>query len=395
MRVTHVAPTMFGSEGLFGGGERYPLELARALAEHVDCRLVTFGPHERRWTESNGLEVVVLKTLFHLKRHPAHPVAAKLFDATAGADIVHSHHMRSAPSRLAAVVARARRQRIVVTDHGLGGGGWGGLLPRIFHRFLTVSDFSAQTLNAPPERTTVIYGGADPNRFHPATGESRAGVLFVGRLTPHKGIDVLLRALPDNAHLTLAGTPGHDRRTSERHYPELIAHLAKSKDVRFAGRIDEHELPQLHRHAVVFVLPSLHETCYGRHIPIPELLGLSVLEAMASGTPVVCSRVGGVPEIVDDGITGFLVEPGNVGELNDRIQQLLSNRKLAEKMGRAGRDRVLDRFTWEHCAARCLAAYDELTSGGPEYPPKATGDSQARTDSDSTPSASRSRDSSE
>src|SRR5919106_6067453 len=57
MRVTHVAPTMFGSNGLFGGGERYPLELARALAEHVDCRLVTFGHHEQRWTEGKGLEV--------------------------------------------------------------------------------------------------------------------------------------------------------------------------------------------------------------------------------------------------------------------------------------------------------------------------------------------------
>jgi glycosyltransferase involved in cell wall biosynthesis len=88
-----------------------------------------------------------------------------------------------------------------------------------------------------------------------------------------------------------------------------------------------------------------------------------VLEAMASGLPVVASRVGGVPEIVADGETGFLVAPGDVDELRDRLAQLLGDPGLAMKMGRRAREMIVEHFTWEHCAARCLAAYQELLTG--------------------------------
>jgi glycosyltransferase involved in cell wall biosynthesis len=363
MRVTHISPTAFGAEGLFGGGERYPLELARALAGRVETRLVTFGTTARTRRDDSGLEIVTLRTLFRLKRHPVHPVAAGLFRSTRASDIIHVHHMRATPSRQAAAAAQLRKQRLCVTDHGLGGGGWGGLLPKLFDRFLTVSDHSAATLGVPPERVRTIYGGADPQRFHPDPATSRSGVLFVGRLTPHKGIDRLLRAMPRGAPLTIVGTGGHDPRPPESAYPRLLQTLASERDVRFAGQVPEGELPRLHRAAEVFVLPSVHTTCYGKRIAISELLGLSVLEAMASATPVVASRIGGVPEIVVDGETGFLVEPGDVDALHDRIAFLLGNEARARRMGEAGRARVLEHFTWERCAERCLAAYEELVSG--------------------------------
>ncbi len=179
MRIIQVAPTPFGREGLFGGGERYPLELARALAREVACELVTFGRCPELVVEPGGLRVRVLRTLAHLRRHPAHPVAWGLPAALHGASVVHTHHLRSAPSRMAAVIARIAGQRLAVPDHGLGGGGWGGLLPRLFDHFLTVSRHSAQTLRAPPAKTTVIYGGANPHRFFPDSAERRSGVLFV------------------------------------------------------------------------------------------------------------------------------------------------------------------------------------------------------------------------
>jgi starch synthase len=91
-----------------------------------------------------------------------------------------------------------------------------------------------------------------------------------------------------------------------------------------------------------------------------ELLGLVLLEAMASGTPVVCSRIGGLPEIVEDGVTGLLVEPGDVGALHDAMDCILRDRTLAERLGRNGRERALERFTWDACAMRCLAAYEEM-----------------------------------
>jgi glycosyltransferase involved in cell wall biosynthesis len=363
MRVVHVAPTPFGDGGLFGGGERYPLELARAMAGLVDCELVTFADRQRMIREDGGLTIRVLRPMATVFRHPAHPLALGLPRALNWADIVHTHHLRSTPSRLAALVARIHGQRLVTTDHGLAGGDWFGLLPHLFDRILTVSEYSARTLRASAVRTRVIYGGADPRRFVPNPASERQGVLFVGRITPHKGLGRLIQALPTGATLTVAGGPGHDPRAPESGYPELLTGLAAGRSVRFTGPVPDAELPALYRSAAVFVLPSVEQTCYGKRVQISELLGLSVLEAMASGLPVVASRVGGVPEIVADGETGFLVAPGDVDELRDRLAQLLGNPGLAMKMGRRAREMIVERFTWEHCAARCLAAYQELLTG--------------------------------
>ena len=115
--------------------------------------------------------------------------------------------MRSLPQPMSAVLARARRIPVVVTDHGLHpGGDWLGLLPHLFNRFLPVSEYSARVLRAPRGRTTVVWGGVDPVRFSPGSCP-RHGVLFVGRLTPHKGVDRLIAALPDGARLSIPRAP--------------------------------------------------------------------------------------------------------------------------------------------------------------------------------------------
>jgi hypothetical protein len=82
------------------------------------------------------------------------------------ADIVHTHHMRSTPGKIAALAARVRSQRLVVTDHGLQSSNWAGRLPRMFDRFLAVSAYSARELHAPPSRTRVIYGEAMATAWH-------------------------------------------------------------------------------------------------------------------------------------------------------------------------------------------------------------------------------------
>ena len=270
MRIVHVAPTPFGPAGLLGGGERYPLELARALAAtgEVECELLTFGPRAHRGRDPSGLRLRTLRTLVRLGGHPAHPLAPALPAALRGADLVHTHHLRSAPSRLAALAARARRQYTAVTDHGLQGGDWWGLLPRLFDRFLAVSAYSARELGTPPARTRVIYGGADPRRFAPDLDASRRGVLFVGRITPHKGVDRLVEALPPGARLTIAGSSGHDAAPPERDYPLLLRRLARDRDVEFLGPVPDEHLPDLYRGAAVLALPSVHRTCYGREIRV-------------------------------------------------------------------------------------------------------------------------------
>ena len=335
------------------------MELGRALAREVECKLVTFG--RRSSSERSGdLEVKVLESAMFLSGHPAHPVPRGLMRELDGGDIIHTHHMRALPSRVAAVAARVRGRHRVVTDHGLGAGRGPKVLARLYERFLTVSRYSAETLRVPEHKTVTIYGGADPDRFHPGRWSDRSGVLFVGRVTPHKGIDRLIRALPVGTSLTVAGSPGHDPRLPERDYPALLTRLAEDRNVRFLRRVEEDQLAELYRGARVLVLPSVNETCYGRHIQIPELLGLALLEAMASGTPVVATRVGGLPEVIRDGDTGFLVEPGDIDALRARLELLLGDERLARELGENARQHVLERFTWEKCAQRCLNAYDDL-----------------------------------
>jgi glycosyltransferase involved in cell wall biosynthesis len=359
VRVIHVAPTAFGREGLFGGGERYPYELARALAQHVSCELVTFGPNPGT-TRDGRLTIRVVRPLAYVGGHPARAIAPALTRLIRDADIVHAHHMRAPSSVLAALTARVRGIATVVTDHGLQGSDWGGLVPRLFDRFLAVSRYSAAELRAPRSRTRIVYGGADTVRHRPDPEVRRAGVLFVGRLTPHKGIDVLLRALPPDARLTVVGTEGHDPRPPERDYPKLLRALAAERPVEFLGAIDDDELASRYRAAAVLVIPSVERTCYGRLVAVSELLGLVALEAMASGTPVIASRVGGLPEIVEDGITGYLVPPGDVAALRGRIADVLGHPGTAARLGSNARKRVVAELSWDRCAQRCLEAYRQL-----------------------------------
>jgi glycosyltransferase involved in cell wall biosynthesis len=365
MNVTHVAPTVFGDAGLFGGGERYPLELARALAREVPCRLVTFGREPGQVHESDGLEIVVLAARAYARGHPAHPRGAGLVRALRGADVVHAHQLHSRTTAIAMWAARAGGRRRVVTDHGLRGRR--GRNPgRLVERFLTVSRYSAEVLGAPADRTTPIFGGADTHRFHPDRDDRRRGVLFVGRITPHKGIDRLIRALPVGTPLTIVGSTGHDPAWPEHDYARYLGRLAAtaSGPVTFAGTVPDDELPRLMRRHAVFALPSVERTCYGRHVAVSELLGLSVIEAMASCTPVVCSRIGGVPEVVADGHTGVLVPAGDVDALREALATLLHDRRRREAIGCAARDVVCERLTWTACARRCLESYDALLRRG-------------------------------
>jgi len=144
----------------------------------------------------------------------------------------------------------------------------------------------------------------------------------------------------------------------------LLRSLARQKDVEFLGTVGDAELPRLYREAAVLAMPSVERTCYGRAMRVSELLGLAALEAMASGTPVIASRVGGLVEIIQDGQTGFLVPPGDVQTLHERLNQVLREPKLAQRLGANARELVLERYTWAKVAERCLEAYAALTLRG-------------------------------
>ena len=358
--MVQVAPTAFGEDGIYGGGERYPLELARAIARHTDCTLLTFArPGRSRHREPGGLTVEVLPARTYLHHHPAHPVSLALPRAVAPFDVVHVHQLWATPSRVATVAGRATGGRVAVTDHGLLGRRPRPLVHHLADRFLTVSRYSAQVLGVGQDRSTVIYGGVDVRRHCPGPSAARAGVLFVGRLTPHKGLDRLIRALPPGAELSVVGTGGHDPHEPESGYEAMLHRLAASSEahVRFLGAVEDETLLERYRRASVLVLPSVELTCYGKRVAISELLGLSVLEAMACATPVVASRLGGLQEVVRHGETGFLVEPGDVDGLRHHLEMVLGDARLARRMGDNARQRAADQFTWDECARRCLDAY--------------------------------------
>jgi starch synthase len=217
----------------------------------------------------------------------------------------------------------------------------------------------------PAERVRVIRNGIDTVEYapDPATGVlDRYGVdpgwpsvIFVGRVTRQKGLPVLLRAaagLDPAAQLVIcagqADTPELEAEVSEL-AAELLAHRAGV--IWISGMLAKREVIQLLSHATVFACPSLYEP-----------LGIVNLEAMACGTAVVGSRVGGIPEVVADGETGLLVPPDDPAALARALNALVADEPRAAQMGRLGRVRAESEFGWATVAAQTAALYAELTA---------------------------------
>jgi len=222
-----------------------------------------------------------------------------------------------------------------------------------------------------PDRVHVIHNGIDPEIYRPQPSPetltrfgidpNRPFVLFNGRITRQKGLTLLLAAALklDRRHQVVIVASSPDT-------PEIAAEVADLAGRVSAERgnlvwidhfITREELIHLHSHAAVFVCPSIYEP-----------FGLVILEAMACETPVVASRVGGIPEIVVEGETGYLVDldpadlDGFTSGLAGRMERLLDDPTTAARMGKAGRERVLRHFGWRAIASRTVQLYESLLS---------------------------------
>lgn len=310
---------------------------------------------------------------------------------TAGLGVKHNVMWPRAVLKLARI-ARDRDVDILVGQEVLGGlvaGAAGRLLrcpfPIVYQRFHTHGGFklnAASRLAArlctdtiaiseatrrfaieydrtPPDRVHVsLLGAADPNDAPGAGGidvrhfaDIPSGtpiVLVLARLRYEKGVDVLIRAAEGfgassggEVCLVVVGAgPEEDRLRS----------AAAGLNVRFVGH--QHDIASWLHAADVVVAPSRREA-----------FGMSVAEAMACGKPVVASRVGGLPEVVDDGVTGLLVDPGDPRKLADAVRSLLEDRDLRTRMGRAGRDRFQTSFTRQVTTDRMVSLWKELNQG--------------------------------
>jgi glycosyltransferase involved in cell wall biosynthesis len=170
-------------------------------------------------------------------------------------------------------------------------------------------------------------------------------------LLPHKGIHDLIEGLPPGLGLDVIGPE------VDEGYTQALRGLAAGRDVRFRGAVAEAELATALEEALCLVLPSAHASRYHEWTPVPELLGQVLLEAMAAGVPTVCTRVTALPEVVEDGVTGFVVGAGRPAELRSAIEKLANDEGLAARMGTAGRRVVEERFSWDAVARRCMDAY--------------------------------------
>lgn len=210
----------------------------------------------------------------------------------------------------------------------------------------------SDTYRIPTESITLINHGVNTARFYPRDDDheraatDRFTVLFVGRLITRKGAATAIRSLAETHHenveLLIAGS-GRQRSSLE----ELVAELGIHQQVEFLGYVPEEELPRLYSASDVLVFP-----------PAYEGFGLVFLEAMACGTPVIGTRVGGVPDLIEDGETGFVVEGGSV-EIAERIDQLADDPELLARMSTAAAENAGSR-DWQLVAERVEDLYQTL-----------------------------------
>lgn len=194
-----------------------------------------------------------------------------------------------------------------------------------------------------PGTKLTLPRGEDDMALHPA-------IVFAGRLVPEKGIDVLIKAFANiyachaNSQLIILGN-GPSRRALET----IVDQLGLKSAVHFFGHISQPQTTAVMRQAWCLCVPSLWE----------EPFGMIAAEAQMQGIPVIASMSGGLAEIIDDGTTGFLVPPGDIDALANRLHVLLSNRSLVVRMGMQSHQRAASLFSADEFAKRFELVYDE------------------------------------
>lgn len=361
-----------------GGTEKHLFEVGKRLAKTHEVTVLTAKlPKTKRIEYIEGMRVVRMPSVvFTEAPHPLPPpIPFYLFPwpdfvrEAEKADVIHVHNRfaysflelmvlkKAFKKKLAITLHNARPQGIDLATDLLGGFYDDVSGSKIIANCDGIAGVSRNTLDATvpsgvkaPQK--VIYNGVDVNLFNPKNSgegakhdlglDGKKIVLTVCRLMEQKGVDYLLEAIPavtrsekGKAHFVVLG-----RGPRLEHLQKKAKELGVESSVSFlTERLSERDLAALYAACDCFVLPSLWEP-----------FGMVLVEAMASGKPVVGSDIGGIPEIIDHGKSGFLVAPRNPKALADRISFLLENPKSARKMGAVARKIVTKKFTWDETA---------------------------------------------
>ena len=209
------------------------------------------------------------------------------------------------------------------------------------------TEFQRQTMiknGFVPERIFVIPNMVETTKESNDNGDC---ICYVGRVTPEKGVVDLVNAakILNNAKFRAVGS-----------YHQMIDLVNTApENIEFCGHVDRDKISSFYAESRIIVMCS---TCY-------EGFPSTILEAMMKGKPVVASRIGGIPEIVDDGETGLLFEPGNAQDLAKKIQRLWDDPRLCRKMGKAGREKALREYSPSRYYQRLMRVYDKALEFGP------------------------------
>jgi glycosyltransferase involved in cell wall biosynthesis len=214
----------------------------------------------------------------------------------------------------------------------------------------SVADEVIHYFHVNPQRVRVIPNGVH-NPFKTNNVDEEDGlILSIGRLIWRKGFAYLIKAMPavlkeySNARLSIVGSGSYDQQLVE-----LTKKLGVAQAVTFHPVMQKEDLFRLYLKAQVYVQPSLYEP-----------LGNTVLEAMASGKPVVASRVGGIPEAITDQKSGLLIDPYSSEQIAQKIILLLSDAAYRKTLGQSAKEKVSRDFSWETVAKKTLNLYNEL-----------------------------------
>ena len=378
---------------IYGGAGTHVEYMARALRHIVDVSVQCWGaPRDEPGVTAHQPWAALSEPKPEAAALQAMSINLAMAAAVKGADVVHSHTWyANLGGHLAKLMWSIPH---VVTAHSLEplrpwkaeqlGGGYA--LSTYCERtgiegadaVIAVSSAVRQDVltcypGAKPDRVHVIHNGIDAEIYRPWPSDetinrfgidpSRPYAFFNGRITRQKGLPLLLAAAlktdPRHQLVIVASNPDTPELAAEVAALAERVRLERGNLVWIDHFISVEDLIHLHSGASLFVCPSIYEP-----------FGLVILEAMACETAVVASRVGGIPEIIVEGETGYLVDynPDDTAAfttaLAARIDEVMDDPNLAARMGKAGRERVVDRFGWPKIAARTVELYGSLLSGG-------------------------------
>jgi glycosyltransferase involved in cell wall biosynthesis len=361
LRIAHVSPAYFSDDSLIGGGERYVSYTVRAVREgstglpfNIEQQVFALGNRDHSY-DDGGVPVQVLRNESHSRR-PMSAASPKLWNLLSSFDVVHIHQALTVFGCYCAVIARTLNKTIIMTD--LGGGEnelllkHGGI--QLSDGLLSISAFAKSLLSGyfkgPHE---AVIGPVDTGTFRPSHSSTRkTDVLVVGRILPHKGIDRIIDALPSGLPLKVVGRNYHDR------YFRLLRKRASGKDVTFITEAGDTDLQALYQTSGLYVQASTYVDVYGSRTQKPELMGLTTLEALASGMPAAVAHAASLPELATD--KRFTRIFRDHDELTSVLKEYKSGTWPGPDAGELAREHAVTTYSFDVVGKRIARFYSDV-----------------------------------